>query len=84
MKHVRLAYGPGVVKREIYLSIYLSISEHLARELFQQKVITVTYIPTSDMVTDVKTKSLPRPVFEKFRFAMGVIPLQASGGVATT
>ncbi|KAL8278909.1 hypothetical protein RQP46_008578 [Phenoliferia psychrophenolica] len=60
------------------------LSEHLARELVQQKVITVTYIPTSDMVADVMTKSLPRPMFEKFRDAMGVTPLRASGGVATT
>ncbi|KAL8276538.1 hypothetical protein RQP46_011086 [Phenoliferia psychrophenolica] len=59
------------------------LSEHLARELVETGIIKVTYIPTTDMVADIMTKSLPRPAFEKFRLAMGVTPLRSSGGIAT-
>jgi hypothetical protein len=35
----------------------------------------VEFINTNDMDADIMTKSLHRPLFEKFRAAMGVRPM---------
>ena len=48
------------------------LSEHLVRELVEEKTVIVNYIPTQDMVADIMTKALPRPAFEEFRAAMGI------------
>ena len=47
-------------------------SEHLVRELVEEKMVTVNYILTQDMVANLMTKAIPRPAFERFRAAMGV------------
>ena len=44
----------------------IRLREHLARKLVEQKTITVK--------SDIMTKSLPRPGFEKLREVMGVVP----------
>jgi hypothetical protein len=40
---------------------------HHVREQVKQKMIRVTYLPTSEMVADVFTKALPRETFDKHR-----------------
>jgi hypothetical protein len=40
---------------------------HHVREQVKQKMIRVTYLPTSEMVADMFTKALPRETFEKHR-----------------
>ena len=54
---------------------HIRLCEHIARELVEQGTLAIEYIPTQDMVADIMTKSLPRPIFEKFRSALGVIPM---------
>ena len=49
------------------------LSKHLAR--VEQKTIPVKYIPTQDRIAYIMTKALPRPGFEKFRQAVGVVQL---------
>ena len=53
---------------------HIRLAEHFAREMVEKGDMRVDYIPTSDMVADIMTKSLPRPDFEKFRLALGIRP----------
>jgi hypothetical protein len=54
---------------------HVRIAEHFAREMVETGAMRVEYINTNDMVADIMTKSLHRPLFEKFRAAMGVRPM---------
>ncbi|GAA5917031.1 uncharacterized protein JCM6883_003928, partial [Sporobolomyces salmoneus] len=53
---------------------HLRLNEHFVREQVQQGFIDVTYTPTSQMVADVMTKSLPAPSFSIHRSSLGVRP----------
>ena len=61
---------------------HLRLTEHFVREMVQQGMLRVDYIPTARMVADAMTKSLPAPAFYGHRAAMGVKALRARGGVA--
>ncbi|GEM12653.1 gag-Pol polyprotein [Rhodotorula toruloides] len=61
---------------------HLRLTEHFVREQVQDGSICVEYIPTVRMLADAMTKSLPAPLFERHRDAVGVRPLRARGGVA--
>ncbi|GAA5913711.1 hypothetical protein JCM6882_002323 [Rhodosporidiobolus microsporus] len=61
---------------------HLRLTEHFVREMVQQGVVAVEYIPTAHMVADTMTKSLPLPAFLTHRAGMGVKALRARGGVA--
>ena len=51
---------------------HIDVKYHYVREVIQENVINVVYIPTGEMVADTLTKPLPKPGFEKFRTLMGV------------
>lgn len=54
---------------------HLRLTEHFVREIVQQGVITVEYIPTARMTADAMTKALPLPAFTAHRAALGVLLL---------
>jgi transposase InsO family protein len=51
---------------------HIDIAYHFARERQMNGEINVIYCPTAEMLADVMTKALPRPMFEKLREAIGV------------
>ncbi|SCV73073.1 BQ2448_6998 [Microbotryum intermedium] len=61
---------------------HLRMLEHFVREHVRNGEITVTYIPTHDMVADIFTKPLPRVVFQRHCDAIGLrrISGQEQGG----
>ncbi|GAA5914055.1 Ty1/Copia family ribonuclease HI [Sporobolomyces salmoneus] len=65
-----------------YRTRHLCLNEHFVQEQVQQGFINVTYIPTSQMVADIMTKSLPAPSFSTHRLSLGVRPFRARRGVA--
>ncbi|GEM12883.1 copia-type polyprotein, partial [Rhodotorula toruloides] len=50
---------------------HLRLTEHFVREQVQDGSICVEYIPTARMLADAMTKSLPAPLFERHRDAVG-------------
>ncbi|SGY38360.1 BQ5605_C003g02007 [Microbotryum silenes-dioicae] len=62
---------------------HLRMLEHFVREHVRNGEISVTYIPTHDMVADIFTKPLPRVVFQRHCDAIGLrrISGQEQGGV---
>ncbi|SGY11633.1 BQ5605_C096g13092 [Microbotryum silenes-dioicae] len=61
---------------------HLRMLEHFVREHVRNGEISVTYIPTHDMVADIFTKPLPRVVFQRHCDAIGLrrISGQEQGG----
>ena len=51
---------------------HIDIKYHYVREAMENKVITLTYCPTKEMVADPLTKPLPREQFETLRHDMGL------------
>ena len=45
---------------------------HWIRDNLAADLITLEWIPTSEMVADTLTKALPRPLFHKFSNSMGM------------
>ncbi|SGY60591.1 BQ5605_C007g04452 [Microbotryum silenes-dioicae] len=62
---------------------HLRMLEHFVREHVRNGEISVTYIPTHDMVADIFTKPLPRAIFQRHCDAIGLrrISSQEQGGV---
>ncbi|GAA5919258.1 hypothetical protein JCM5296_003569, partial [Sporobolomyces johnsonii] len=58
---------------------HLRLTEHFVREMVTQGMIDVRYIPTSLMVADLFTKSLPLPAFLGHRSSLGLRPLERGG-----
>ena len=54
---------------------HIDIKYHYMREAMENKVITLTYCPTKEMVADPLTKPLPREQFETLRHDMGLMRL---------
>ncbi|GAA6019787.1 hypothetical protein JCM10207_003694 [Rhodosporidiobolus poonsookiae] len=50
---------------------HLRLTEHFVREMVQQGVVKVTFIPTARMTADAMTKSLPLLAFSRHRDALG-------------
>jgi len=53
-------------------SKHIDICYHYIRDLAEQGKLSVTYIPTFDMVADGMTKPLQRVAFERFKGQLGV------------
>ena len=51
---------------------HIDIKYHYVREAIQQRLITLSYCPTNEMIADLLTKELPRGRFESLRKAMGI------------
>lgn len=49
---------------------HCDLADHFARELVERKHITISYIPTEQMLADVLTKPLPPASFTKFVMRM--------------
>ena len=45
---------------------HCNIADHYARELVQRGIITISFVPTTDMIADVFTQPLPPADFNKF------------------
>ncbi|SCZ91574.1 BZ3500_MvSof-1268-A1-R1_Chr1-2g01499 [Microbotryum saponariae] len=62
---------------------HLRMLEHFVREHVRNGEISVTYIPTHDMVANIFTKPLPRVIFQRHCDAIGLrrISGQEQGGV---
>ena len=52
---------------------HIDVRHHFIREKVAEKKIEVKYMPRSDQVADILTKSLGRVLHEKFTRAMGLI-----------
>ena len=52
---------------------HVDIKLHYVREVINNKVIDLQYCPTTDMVGDLFTKGVAKPIFEKLRTCMGVV-----------
>ena len=51
---------------------HIDIKFHYVRDMINKDIVALEYCPTQDMISDVLTKSLPRPAFEKCRMKMQV------------
>ena len=51
---------------------HIDIRHHFIREAVAEKVVTLQYCPSEDMVADILTKALPREKFEKHRLTLGM------------
>jgi Reverse transcriptase (RNA-dependent DNA polymerase)/gag-polypeptide of LTR copia-type len=58
-------------------SKHIDICYHFIRDLEEQGKLSVTYIPTADMIADGMTKPLQRVAFERFKNQMGMTTLEA-------
>jgi len=52
---------------------HIDIQYHFVRELVMVEKVFLNYCPSSDMIADIMTKSLPRTSHEKHTMAMGMI-----------
>ena len=70
-------------------SRHLDIKLFWLRELISKNLLTMEHCPSNQMIADILTKNLPRPLFERFRPLLGVQSLsefhdiKARGGVGT-
>lgn len=51
---------------------HIDIRHHYIREVFEEGLIDVKYLPTTEMVADVLTKALFQPNHKKFLDGLGV------------
>jgi len=51
---------------------HLDVKYHFVRDLVQQKIIEVKYVPSTSQKADILTKGLSKNLFEKFRSKIGV------------
>ena len=49
---------------------HVDLADHYARELFENGIITITFVPTDEMVADIFTKPLAEGKFKKFSKAI--------------
>jgi hypothetical protein len=48
-------------------SKHVDLADHYAREQVERGTITISYVPTDDMIADALTKALPKQQFERLR-----------------
>ena len=58
---IAMTYNP--VQRAA--SKHIDLADHYAREQVERGTITVSYVPTEDMIADIFTKALPKAQFLK-------------------
>ena len=46
-------------------SKHVDIADHYVREQVERGRISITYVPTNEMIADVLTKALPKSQFDK-------------------
>jgi hypothetical protein len=51
-------------------SKHVDLADHYAREQVERGTITISYVPTEDMIADALTKALPRKQFERLRLKL--------------
>lgn len=51
---------------------HMAVKFHYLRDLLARRIINVCYVPTSENISDLLTKPLPRQTIEKFRGALGL------------
>ena len=51
---------------------HIDIQYHFIRDLVTSEVLDLRFCPSSDMIADIMTKSLPRPAHDKHTQAMGL------------
>ena len=51
---------------------HIDLRYHFVREAVEDKKIKVAYIPTDENVSDIFTKPLPKPKFQKFVELLGL------------
>ncbi len=51
-------------------STHVDLADHYARELFEAGIITISFVPTDEMIADTFTKALPEAKFKKFAKAI--------------
>jgi hypothetical protein len=66
MATIKIAHGAGTHQR----TKHINVKYHYTRQAIIDKVISVEYMPTEDMLADILTKELPRAQFERLRDAM--------------
>jgi LDH2 family malate/lactate/ureidoglycolate dehydrogenase len=49
---------------------HVDLADHYARELFEAGIITISFVPTDEMIADTFTKALPEAKFKKFAKAI--------------
>ena len=60
---IKIAEGNGVNNR----TKHIDIKYHFVRDTVRDKVISINYCPTEEMIADSLTKPLTHKIFEKFR-----------------
>ncbi|GJW03741.1 retrovirus-related pol polyprotein from transposon RE1 [Tanacetum coccineum] len=62
---------------------HIDIDYHFVRELVSHKKLSTRFVPSSQQLADIFTKSLPRPLFESFRskLCVGPPPPRLRGGI---
>ena len=65
---IKLARNPEFHKR----SKHIAVKHHYIRELQQDSVINIQYIPTVEQKADIFTKPLPVGTFEGLRSRLGM------------
>jgi len=63
-----LAYNPEFHDH----SKHIDMRHHWICNTVAADIVTLEWIPTSEMVADTLTKSLPHPLFQKFAESMGM------------
>jgi hypothetical protein len=51
---------------------HIDIRRHFAREVAAAGMIRVVFCPTAEMIADIMTKSLPRPLFQRLSILLGL------------
>jgi hypothetical protein len=51
---------------------HIRVRYHFIRDLVNDGIITIPYIPTHDMIADIFTKSLPRKAFRQHRYSLAL------------
>jgi hypothetical protein len=68
---IALAHDPAFHARVKHIDIQY----HFVREKIESAEVDVQHIPSCEMIADCLTKPLPKPLFEKFRDLMTVLPV---------
>ncbi|KAK5824251.1 hypothetical protein PVK06_019022 [Gossypium arboreum] len=51
---------------------HVEIDRHFIADQVNKKTATLSYIPSEGQIADILTKALPKPVFNKFLFKLGL------------
>ncbi|KAF7372227.1 Copia protein [Mycena venus] len=52
---------------------HIDVQYHFSRDRVERGELTFTYVHTSENMADIFTKSLPEPLFRKFRTMLGIV-----------